>query len=64
MEKKTIKELRLQHNLSQNGVAEYVGVSTGTLARYERGESFPTVPVIYKLEELFGVPFHRIDFMC
>lgn len=64
MKKKTIKALRLECNMSQSDLAEAIEVSLNTLIKYEKGESFPHVPAIYKLEKVFGVQFQDIDFLC
>ena len=30
---------------------------------YERGKSYPDIPVLRKIEELYGVPYNRLIFL-
>lgn len=57
---KTVRELR---NMTQQEAAEGLGVSIDTLRRYERGKSFPDVPMLRKMEEVYGVRYDQIIFL-
>lgn len=48
-------ELRKYHNMSQEELAEQIGVSRQTLSKYETGESLPDIEKCRVLAELFGV---------
>ena len=48
-------ELRKLHHLSQEELAEKVGVSRQTLSKWETGESLPDIVKCTLLAELFGV---------
>ncbi len=48
---------------TQAEAAERLGISVDTLGNYERGKSYPDVPVIRKIENLYGVPYARIIFL-
>ncbi|MDD7403943.1 MAG: helix-turn-helix transcriptional regulator [Butyribacter sp.] len=48
-------ELRKLANLSQEDVADKIGVSRQTLSKYETGESLPDIEKCMALAELFGV---------
>lgn len=48
--------LRKEHRLSQEGLAEKLGVSRQTISRWEHGVSIPTAENLAKLSELFQVP--------
>lgn len=50
-----LKELRLEKNLSQQQVAEYVGVSQRAYSHYEIGDREPSISVLIKLCKLYGV---------
>ncbi len=52
---KRIKDLREDHDLTQDELAEQLGVSKRTLLRYESGVSEPTISVLIKLSLLFDV---------
>ena len=57
---KTVRELR---NMTQQEAAEGLGVSIDTLRRYERGKSFPDVPMLRKMEEVYGVRYDQLIFL-
>ena len=57
---KTARELK---GLKQSEAAELIGVSKDTLGNYERGKSYPDIPVLRKIEEVYGVPYSRIIFL-
>ena len=47
--------LRKMHNLSQEDLAEKIGVSRQTLSKYETGESLPDIEKCAGIAEAFGV---------
>ncbi len=49
-----IKEQRKQSGLSQEKVAELVGVSRQAVTKWETGESRPSTENLFKLAEIFG----------
>ena len=57
---KTAREIK---GLKQSEAAKLIGVSTDTLGNYERGKSYPDIPVLRKIEELYGVPYDRLIFL-
>lgn len=50
-----IKTLREQHNLSQEQLAEVLGVSRQLVSKWERGAGMPTVDMIVGISKLFEV---------
>ncbi len=50
-----LMELRKLNNLSQEDIAEKIGVSRQTLSKYETGESLPDIERCKTLADLFGV---------
>ena len=48
-------ELRKLNNLSQEDIAEKIGVSRQTLSKYETGESLPDIERCKQLADLIGV---------
>ena len=48
-------ELRKLHKMSQEELAEKIGVSRQTLSKYETGESLPDIEKCRDLAEAFGV---------
>ena len=61
--KLTLKSAREIKGLKQAEAAELIGVSTDTLGNYERGKSYPDVPVLRKIEEVYDIPYNRIIFL-
>ncbi|MGN0526306.1 MAG: helix-turn-helix domain-containing protein [Acutalibacteraceae bacterium] len=48
-------EMRKLHNMSQEELAEKIGVSRQTLSKYETGESLPDIEKSKALADVFGV---------
>ncbi|MDO5382941.1 MAG: helix-turn-helix domain-containing protein [Eubacteriales bacterium] len=48
-------ELRKYHNMSQEELAEKIGVSRQTLSKYETGDSLPDIEKCKALADVFGV---------
>ena len=57
---KTIREIR---GLSQSEAAKLIGISTDTLSNYERGKSYPDIPVLRKIEEVYQIDYNQIIFL-
>ena len=58
----SLKAARINKNLTQREAALLIGVSVPTIANYENGASFPDVPVIMKIEKVYGLPYSEINF--
>ena len=61
--KVTLKVAREIAGLKQADAAKLLGISTDTLSNYERGKSYPDVPVIRKIEAVYGVTYDQIIFL-
>lgn len=48
-------ELRKLHNMSQEELAELIGISRQTLSKYETGESLPDIEKCKIIADVFGV---------
>ena len=59
----TLKMARELNGLTQIEAAKKIGISTDTLGNYERGKSYPDIPILRKIEEIYGVPYDRIIFL-
>ncbi len=59
----TLKAARVNLGLSQREAAQRLGLAVDTLSNYERGKSFPDVPVIQRMESLYGVPYSDLLFL-
>ena len=52
---KNIKNLRLERELTQERVAEALGVSFQTISKWEREESYPDITLLPSISSYFGV---------
>lgn len=59
----TLKTAREICGLRQKEAADLLGVSVDTLSNYERGKSYPDIPILRKIEDLYGVPYSRLIFL-
>lgn len=59
----TLKTIREIKGLKQSDAAELIGISPDTLSNYERGKSYPDIPVLRKIEEVYGIPYDRLIFL-
>lgn len=53
--KDKIKQLRIEKNLSQKELAKTIGLSEKTISHYESGYSEPSLEIIIKLVDYFGI---------
>ena len=59
----TLKTAREIRKLSQEEAAKLIGISTDTLSNYERGKSYPDIPVLRKIEEVYSIPYEQLIFL-
>ncbi len=59
----TLKALRVNSGLDQKTAAARLGITPETLGSWESGKTFPTVPQITKIEELYSVSYSDINFL-
>lgn len=56
-----IKRLRMERHMTQQQLAEAIGVHVVTLQSYEAGKYIPKYGTLLKLSSVFGVPVSEID---
>lgn len=59
----TLRAARVNKDLTQKEAAEKLGISESTLVNYEKGKTFPSQPVIVKMEELYELSYNDIIFL-
>ena len=59
----TLKAARVNKNLTQKQAAEALGVTAEVVGNWERGITFPKVPMIRKIEQLYGVSYSDLIFL-
>lgn len=60
--KLTLKALRINKGYNQEKAASLIGVSVDTLANYEKGLTYPDIPVLRKIEEVYETKYDNINF--
>lgn len=61
--KLSLKNAREIRGMTQAEAAKLIGISTDTLGNYERGKSYPDIPVLRKIEEVYGVKYSQLIFL-
>lgn len=59
----TLKAARVNKGLTQLEASKRIGVTEDTLGNWERARSFPNVPQIKKIEEVYGVSYNELIFL-
>lgn len=59
----TLKTIRNLKGYTQEEAAKLIGISVDTLGNYERGKSYPDIPVLKKIESVYGVSYDKIIFL-
>ena len=59
---KSLRELRSDLDVTQEEVAEYVGVANATISQYESGVRTPSLNTAKKIASYFNVPVESIKF--
>ena len=58
----TLKAARVNANLTQLQAAKALGVSVQSLLNYETGKTSPTIRIVQKMENLYGIPAENFIF--
>lgn len=59
----TLKTARELAGYTQVSAAKAIGVSADTLLNYEKGKSYPDIPVLRKIEEVYKVRYSQLIFL-
>lgn len=59
----TLRALRVNMGYDQKTAARILGVTPETLGSWEAGKTFPNVPQITKIEDLYSVTYADINFL-
>lgn len=63
MDKLTLKAIRVNLGLSLDEASTRIGVSKDTLSNYERGYTYPDVPIIKHIEDVYNISYDKINFL-
>lgn len=59
----TLKTARELLGFTQAEAAKKIGVNVDTLGNYERGKSYPDIPVLRKIEKVYRVKYDSLIFL-
>lgn len=59
----TLKTAREMKGFTQAEAAKLIGISVDTLGNYERGRSYPDIPILRKIEKIYGVSYEQLIFL-
>lgn len=57
-----IKQLRVDHNMTQKELADLIHVSRQTISAWENGKNYPSLDVLRELSAVFDISFEKILF--
>lgn len=56
----TLASARINANLTQNEVADKLGVNQSTIVNWEKGRTYPNADMLYRLSALYDMPVENI----
>lgn len=59
----TLKTARELCSLNQEEAAKKLNITADTLRNYEKGKSYPDIPMLRKIEKLYHVSYSQIIFL-
>lgn len=59
----TLRAARINAGYTQMEAANKIGVSKESISNWERGKSYPDVPQLKKIEELYKVDYKDLIFL-
>ena len=59
----TLRTARDRLGLTQKEAAKRLGISDDVLSNYERGNPYPNVPMLKKIEEVYQVEYDQLLFL-
>lgn len=62
MSKMTLKAARINRNLTAKEAAEKLDISVETLSNWEKGETYPDIPKLKRIETVYQVGYNDLIF--
>ncbi len=62
--KYSLKAIRVNKGKTQEQAAKGIGISVETLANYEKGITYPDIPILKRIEEYYETNYNDIDFFA
>lgn len=58
----SLRAIRVNKGETQIEAAKAIGIRVETLANYEKGITYPDIPILKRIEEHYGVSYNDINF--
>lgn len=62
--KLTLKAIRINKGDTQEEAAKNIGISVETLANYEKGITYPDIPILENILNYYNIKYDDINFLC
>lgn len=49
--------------MTQKDAAKLIGITVETLANYEKGKTYPDIPILKKIEDTYDVKYNQLIFL-
>ena len=59
----TLKAARVSKGLTQKDAAKLIGITVETLANYEKGKTYPDIPILKMIEDTYDVRYNQLIFL-
>lgn len=59
----TLKAARVNVGMTQAEAAKAIGVSKDSISNWERGKTYPSISLLSRIEEVYGVTYKDIIFL-
>ena len=59
-----IKRLRLSRKMTQEQLAEVLNISGAAVSKWERGDSFPDITMLFPIADYFGISVDELMGHC
>lgn len=59
----TLKAARVNKNLTQEDAAKLIGVTPDIISNWERKVSYPNIPQLKKIEQVYDVSYNDLIFL-
>lgn len=59
----TLKAARVNVGMTQAEAAKAIGVSKDSISNWERGKTYPSISLLSRIEEVYGITYKDIIFL-
>lgn len=59
----TLRAIRINKGVTQEEASKEMGIKLDTLANYEKGNTYPSIPNLEKILKYYNVKYDEINFL-